>query len=125
MTLKAVIQSDVVDVLLNTDDFAESVTYTPVGGVASTFSAIVTHEPLVMGSWTDGEGELHRAMVFVDDANVAAPARGDSISITVGGTAYTYKVDTWAGTLGGWRLASTRISEQELAGDGHRIRRQG
>ncbi len=45
MTLKELIESDVADVFMNTDDFAEDVTYYPAGGGASrTVSAIVDED---------------------------------------------------------------------------------
>lgn len=41
MTLKQQMQDDVSTVFLDTDDFAESIRYTPDGGVATTINAVV------------------------------------------------------------------------------------
>lgn len=42
MSLKDLIASDVTSVFLNTEDFAESATYTPSGGTARSITVVVT-----------------------------------------------------------------------------------
>jgi len=43
MTLKTQIAADLNTVFFNTDDFADSVTYTPAGGTAKTIKAIIDY----------------------------------------------------------------------------------
>lgn len=45
MTFKTRVASDVKDVFLNADEFAETITYTPHGGAAQTINAIVIRDP--------------------------------------------------------------------------------
>lgn len=60
MTLAALIQSDVADVCLQTDDFAELVTYYPIGGEARQITAVVARQqaPLEKGQVHDTRNEM-------------------------------------------------------------------
>lgn len=54
MTFKTKLDDDVKNKFLNTDEFAESVTYTPYGGVAKSIKAIVTRNRLNPDSQNQG-----------------------------------------------------------------------
>lgn len=80
-------------VFFNTDDFAEEITYTPVGGFSKTITAILdrdasNQEPYVRGSDTF-------AMLQVKTSDVGDPRQGDTFII---GTK-TWELDPDQGVL--------------------------
>ena len=119
MTLKAQVASDVADVFLNTDDFAEAVTY-----AGTAISAIVDREPIIPQTMEDGFAEVDWVVVHAAVSDVAAPARGDAVVITAlsGVGTESYRVDSWEGDHGMWILRCVTLDERELHG-GNRMRR--
>jgi len=80
MTLKADILTDLDDVFFDSDEFAESVTYTPKGGAASTITAIVIKDSPFQEPYVRGE-ETARCEIEVKASDVASPQYGDTFTI--------------------------------------------
>lgn len=57
MTLKSQLSQDAISVFLNTDEFAEEVTYTPYGGTPSNIKAIIDR-PRIRPAGLDAGGTL-------------------------------------------------------------------
>ncbi len=126
MTLKTKIQSDVDNVFLNTDHFAESVTYTPAGESGSAISAIVDRGPLAyleVDGVSQGNMELTECRVFVSKTDLTAPARGDTVLITnAAGADETWRVDGWEYDEAGWWLNCKLVTSRELSAPAARRR---
>ena len=84
MTLKTQMTSDL-SIFFNTDEFAESVTYTPKGGAGSTISAIVERNDPFQEPYIRGE-KTATALIQVKKADVASPQYGDT---------FTFDSQTW------------------------------
>lgn len=86
MTFKTQLTTDLA-VFFNTDEFAESVTYTPSGGTAKVINAIVTY----------GEGEEYKgADAYNIEATMEIQANATNGIATVGvGDSITIGTDTW------------------------------
>jgi len=85
MTLKDQMAADLAAIFYNTDDFAESVTYTPADATpAKTISAIIDYGQGDEYKGADSYGV--RAVIRVQASEIAQPARKDEVTI---GT------DTW------------------------------
>lgn len=111
---------------LNTDHFAESVTYTPDGGSASSITALVDRGGAeFLPEVHDGSTEIWRASIHVADSDVAMPQRGDQIAATgPDGNAETWNVDSiGAHSDGMWTLECTLEKERAIAGAGSRLKR--
>lgn len=109
MTLAATMRSDVSSVFLDTDEHAESVTYSPRGSsTTSTIKAIV--ERLATESMTDERGTSLRKMAFFHIADTTRPSEGDKLA--VGGV--TYRVDgiTTDDGFGMLRVAAIEMTPQ-------------
>lgn len=84
MTLKSQLTTDL-SVFYNTDEFAETVSYTPIGGSATDITAIVTRqgshmEPYIRGAVTAA------AIIEVQKSEAPTPQHGDT---------YTFDSQTW------------------------------
>lgn len=96
MTLREQMQADVSAVFLNTNEHAETITYTPYRGVARSIVAIVNEDVLS----PDNEGvreQEHSIAVFTSrdgTTGIDAPQAGDVITFTRNGLTITAR---WAG----------------------------
>ena len=84
MTFKSQLTSDL-SIFYNSDEHAETVSYTPVGGAATDITAVVTRagtrlEPYVRGEFTA------IAIIDVQKSEVATPQHGDT---------YVFDSQTW------------------------------
>lgn len=116
----------VTSVFLNTSHYAESVTYTPVGGTGSAINAVVIHDALGYVEDDTGNLEAHRIRVYVDKDDVSSLARGDSVAVTqVDGTGTdTYRVDEFERQDEMMILTCVRAAEEEITDErfrGHRL----
>lgn len=84
MTLKTQITSDL-STFFNTDEFAETVSYTPVGGAAVDITAIVTRDNPFQEPYVRGE-ETATCEIEVMASEVADPQYGDL---------FTFNSETW------------------------------
>lgn len=83
MTLKSQMATDFSNVFLNSDEFAESVDWTPNGGSESTVTALVERDQAEPDN-TDEGLEVHRwATVRFATSDVSGIARGDKLSFAV------------------------------------------
>ena len=89
MAFKDQISGDLAQVFLDTNSFAESITYTPSGESGSAVTAIVFRD-VISEEVEDGRGIVRdiRADVLIDLADVSAPSTaGDTV---------TFDSKTWA-----------------------------
>lgn len=84
MTLASQITTDLAS-FFNTDEFAETISYTAIGGIAINITAIVTREGDVQEPYVRGPLTA-TATVLVKKSNVATPQHGDT---------YTFDSQTW------------------------------
>lgn len=120
MGLKDQIADDVANVFLNTDDFAESVTY---DGTA--YTGLVNRDPMLYEpSMPGGEGELHWVEVRLSVSDVETPERGKSITIAdpPGTGTETYYLDSWEYDEAMWVMRAVDTREHVMHG-GNRARR--
>jgi len=103
-------------VFLNTDHFAETVTYTPYGGSGSSIDAVVMRDPVEAQDALDGSWEAGGARVLVNEDDVSQPARGDTVTVT--SPAATYIVNGWQHTEGMWSLTCVVQGEHRQHGSG-------
>lgn len=118
--------SDAADTIADT--FGESATYTAIAGGTTALSGVTFAEmrkgvktmPAVQQD-RDGESVQRDAMATIDVASIAAPARGDSL--TVGDQTWT--VSTATPVAGGtrWQLKLTRSDSSYRAREGRTLRR--
>jgi len=109
MTLKTDTISDLAT-FFNTDEFAETITYTPSGGTAISITAIREEmDPSIMSEAPPGDSII----LLVKSADVSNPQRGDSFIINN---------ETWylIRNLGGgspadvWKLEISRSDKRRL-----------
>jgi len=111
------------DVFLNTDHYAETVSYTPSGDNGTDISAVVQRSGLEWREQHDGGAEVETAIVRVSAADVS-PTRKDTIATTEPDASIaTWGIDGWEYEDGMWMLQCVKISEAEITGAGHRTRR--
>ena len=84
MTLKTQLTTDL-PVFYNTDEFAETVSYTPIGGAAVDISAIVTREGAHQEPYVRGPSTAIGS-VMVKKSDVSNPQHGDT---------YVFDSQTW------------------------------
>lgn len=72
--------TDDLDQLLDTDEFATSVTYTPTGGEASTINGIFDPEMIEIDPYT-GETVTTRPMIVVKTSDVSGIRHKDAFTI--------------------------------------------
>ena len=103
---------------LNTDEHAETITYTPAGGSGSSIIAVVDDQGISRDFELTGEDSLRSAFVLIQLSDVAAPAIGDSV--TYDGSTWTVvavQKDTAAAQL----TIETRTDRRKYP-EGHRLR---
>ena len=84
MTFKTQLTTDL-SIFYNTDEYAETVSYTASGGSATNITAIVTREGSRLEPYIRGEFTAV-AIIEVMKSEVATPAHGDT---------YTFDSQTW------------------------------
>lgn len=115
MTLKSKIQEDAKIAFLNSDEFAEMITYTPNGGSPKAIKALVVRERLQADGPDQGRVLNRQAEIYVaNDAveGIASVDKGnDSVSFPVflDGSAVSWQVVELLGKDDGmWHLAVMR-----------------
>lgn len=114
MTLKSQIAADLADSTLffSTDGFAESVTYTPSGGVAKTITAIRDEEnPASQTPIPPGDTMI----VVARSTEVTAPGRGDAYAIG-GETWYHDSIESGGAGTGVYRIRVSRSARKVVEG---------
>lgn len=104
MTLATQIAADVADVFLNSDDFGETVSYTPVGGSARSIVAVVVTMPSDLTQESSHEVAHNFVSVLAAKSastGIEAPAKGDTI-------VWSGRIYSWVGIIhqdaGAWQL---------------------
>ena len=120
MTLGDQFATDVANVFINTDEFAETITYTPTGEAGVSVTAVVERLEGQSQDYVDGDAATYQAMVHVSVASVASPAVGDTV--TFDGLDWAV-VGMLPGDAGLHTLRVERSAPKERAGQGHRLRR--
>ena len=123
MSLWDDVESDAADVLLNTDDLAETVTYAPLDGDAVSVAALIDRGAFMGIQVSDGEVETRSATVYVAQAVVTDPQWQDQMSFAErrGGTAVDWVVTPpWrtAGAL--WALTVVRVEPKTRSAGAYR-----
>ncbi|QDU61239.1 hypothetical protein Pan216_20930 [Planctomycetes bacterium Pan216] len=81
MGLRDQIRNHVDKAILNTNHFAQEITYTPDGGSATTIRAIMVYDAgFGVQILDEGEEERKTAMARVKSSDVESPQRGETIS---------------------------------------------
>lgn len=110
MTLKTQIAADIPVVFFNTDEFAESATYTPYGGAGVSINVVVTEEdPALQSPAPPGD----TIIVLAKYSDIATPARGDTFTIA---SVTWYFVEIVAGgrAEGIWHIRVSRSARRKL-----------
>ena len=82
-TFKEQLAEDTNTVLLNTDEHAEWLTYTPLGGSASQVKATIERDPRQVMNWTDGTGDKTETDIHIRndaDGGVLDPSPRDQVT---------------------------------------------
>lgn len=79
MTLRTQMTADMA-AIFNTDEFAESVIYTPSSGLARTISALVNRDAPLQEPYVRGP-DTALCIIYVQASEVASPQRGDKYNI--------------------------------------------
>lgn len=116
MTLREQMESDVSSVFLNTDEHAETVTYTPKNGTARSVTVIIDED----GSLTDLDGNRigkNVAQVFAErsESGIPTPALGDTIALTRNGISFLLSyagIFTDADEFGWWLTFNVSRTER-------------
>lgn len=131
MTLKTDMAADLSDVFLNTDEFADTATYTP-NGASTTFSATLVPGDVEESMLPAPSGEadrrlvqftgslaLLRAGILVVEGTVRDPRRLDSFVIASGACAGTWVVERVSPDLGGGVILFSRYEQHhQIAAEG-------
>lgn len=118
MTLAADMSADLDDVLLDTEEFAEAIVYTPAGGGSPVnCNAIVQRdEDVAIQVLEFSEEERKSGLIFCATADVASPVQGDTITALSG--AETWKINRRVShdKYGGQTLACILIRRETVGG---------
>jgi len=123
MSLRTQIADDIRKVILNADDAAETITYTPASGSAKSIKAVVLRGDVRDEAADDGIQKAQRADVHVStDATTGVSAPSIRDTVTFDGLAWA--VDSWrGGDAGMLTLHVVRFDLIEKSDRGHRLRR--
>jgi len=115
MAFKDQMAADAANIFLNTDEFAESISYTPYGGAAKTIKAIVTRNRISPDSQEQGRVLINQVEIQIanDVTNgIATVTKGqDTVSLPafLGGSASTWRiVDILDHDSAMWRLLARK-----------------
>ena len=111
MTFKTQLATDM-DAFFNTDEFAESVTYTPFGGSAQTITARLTDEDPTIQTPAPSKDS---AILIVKYSDSTAPAKGDTFTIN-SETWYLVEIVQGGRSEGVWHLRISRSARRDLGG---------
>jgi hypothetical protein len=131
MTLKTDMAADLTAIFLNTDEFADTATYTP-NGAASGFSVTLLPGDIDESFLPTASGEADRRMapftgvlsllragILAIEGTVRDPRRLDSFVIASGAYAGTWVVERYSADLGGGVILYARYEQRhQVAGDG-------
>jgi len=112
MTLKTQMESDLDSIFFNTDEFAKSVTYIPLGSILGETVKIIINAS--DESLQDPQPAADEMIIEVQESEVASPnAQGDTF--TIDGETW-YLIENLAGpkATGIWRLRLTRSERRQL-----------
>lgn len=109
MTLKADMTTDLTT-FFNTDEFAESVTYTATGGTAKTITVILDKEnPTIQATTPPGD----RMIILAKYADITAPRKGDTFTIN-SETWYVVGEPEGGRAEGIWHIEVSRSARRQL-----------
>lgn len=115
MTFKDQLKDHALNVILNTNEFAESISYTPKGGAAKTIKAIVNRQRANPASEISNRGLVNQAeiIIFKDATNGVASVIEDADTAVIadypGGPTQTYRVkNILSSDEGMWHLLLQR-----------------
>ncbi len=115
MSLKNQLNNDLINVFLNEDEFAESITYTPKGGSPKTLSAIVNRQRLIPASETTGRILTNQIEIIIANDSAYGVTSinkgGDQVALPerIGEAAINWIVaDVLDHDAGGWHLLLTK-----------------
>ena len=93
MTLKETIESDITEVFLNTDEFADSAVWTPVGGSAQpSVAGFYNSFPLHGDEYQDNPVVQPQDFFMTKSSLVASWKARDFLTVTSKGVATTYQI---------------------------------
>lgn len=111
MTFKSDLAQDAAKTFLNSDEFAEEITYTPKGGTAKVIKAVVNRKRIDPASEDAGRILINQCEIFIaNDATAGVTSvnkGGDLVSLAeaIGGTQIDWVVaDILAQDEGAWQL---------------------
>lgn len=111
MTFKSQVTQDAAKTFLNSDEFAEEITYTPKGGVAKVIKAVVNRKRIDPASEDAGRILLNQCEIFIANNETAGIMSinkgGDLVSLAevIGGPLIGWVVaDILAQDEGAWQL---------------------
>jgi hypothetical protein len=128
VTLKTQMQADASDVFLQTDDFAESITYTPLDDSDDdvTISAVVNRDPYQVEFVADGTGRLKEAVLMISaqaTEGIVAPNLKDTVTFD---SVKWAVVDIQGDGVGAmWQLRVRRFEDEDKHRENQYIRRGG
>jgi hypothetical protein len=109
MTLKADLTTDLTT-FFNTDEFAESVTYTATGVAAKTIKVILDKEdPTIQATTPPGDSMI----ILAKYADITAPRRGDTFTIN-SETWYVIGDPQGGRAEGIWHIEASRSARRQL-----------
>lgn len=110
MTLKADMLTDLDNVFFDTDEFVDSITYTPSGGDPVSITAMLEDmDPSIMDVAPPGDSMV----LHVKYSDVANPQRGDTFTIS-SETWYLVKNLGGGSHEGAWKLEVTRSDRRQI-----------
>lgn len=107
MTLKTQMPTDAINVFLNSDECAESISYTPNGGSAKTIKAVINRERLNQQGQDQG-----RTVTKECEIQIANDATYGVTSVSKGNDTVSFPVYNEGGTNVTWRVIEV-ISKDE------------
>lgn len=125
MTLRTQMQADVSAVFLNTDEHAETVSYTPSGGSARNIPAVIEDEMSAdIRFGEDGKGIPKSATLYVDI--------DDTVGVddpTVDADTFTFRSTVWKlkeveRQDGMWRLVVASYTRKQVSRESHELQRR-
>lgn len=115
MTFKTQMSDDVINCLLNSDEMAEAISYTPKGGIAKSIKAIVDRRRIIPAGEDSGRTLINQVEIVIanDSTNGVSSVNkgGDTVSLPerIGGSNVTWTVsDILKQDEGCWQLLLTK-----------------